>query len=541
MNVVIYARYSDSKQRDESIEGQLKVCYKFAESNGYNVIGEYIDRAFSAKTDDRPNFQKMIRDSNKKYFQGVLVYRLDRFARNRYDSAKYKYYLRKNGIKVISAREPISDDASGIILESVLEGMAEYYSVELADKVTRGMNVNAEKCLSNGGTTPLGYRIENKHYVLDEQRAPIVREIFQKYASGWSMKKICDDLNARQLKTAQGASFNKNSLHTMLKNRKYLGIYIYNGIEQPGGMPQIIDKELFEKVQDTMKANKKAPARARAKAEYILSGKLFCGYCKNGMVGISARKKTNTEFQIYNYYKCKTALHQKTCKKKTVRKEYIEDIVISECKRILTKPNIKRIAKEVVKIAQSMEDNSEIKRLELKLKELEDSKDNQMGNLRLCKDNAVRNMILEDLSKLAADIKAAAEQLEREKSRHYLVTEDQVISYLSQLVKGDISNLTYRRTLVRLFINKIFLYDDKLIITFTTGDEEVTIEDKLFDRIESDFSGDNFCISNVVGHQEKPRRFKRLGFFVFPLQVNPMGNLGIPSSGANSVWDRGFA
>ena len=426
------------------------------------------------------------------------------------------------------------------------------------------MNVNAEKCLSNGGTTPLGYRIENKHYVLDEQRAPIVREIFQKYASGWSMKKICDDLNARQLKTAQGASFNKNSLHTMLKNRKYLGIYIYNGIEQPGGMPQIIDKELFEKVQDTMRENKKAPARARAKAEYILSGKLFCGYCKNGMVGISARKKTNTEFQIYNYYKCKTALHQKTCKKKTVRKEYIEDIVISECKRILTKPNIKRIAKEVVKMAQSMEDNSEIKRLELKLKELEDSKDNQMGNLRLCKDNAVRNMILEDLSKLAADIKAAAEQLEREKSRHYLVTEDQVISYLSQLVKGDISNLTYRRTLVRLFINKIFLYDDKLIITFTTGDEEVTIEDKLFDRIESDFSGDNFCISNVVGHHRTANQ-NWFAVFLFEwskgrgplpyrssaLPENPLQNslqrvfmillLEIPSSTANSVLASDFA
>lgn len=504
MNVVIYARYSDSKQREGSIEGQLKACYDFAERNGYNVIGEYIDRAISARTANRPNFQKMIRESSKKLFQGVLVYHMDRFSRNRNDSTTYKDSLRKNGVRVISICEPISKGASGILLESMLDGLAEYYSVELSEKVKRGHHTNADKAMSNGGTTPLGYKIENHHYVLDEEKAPIVKEIFQKYASGWSMKKICDDLNARQLKTAQGVAFNKNSLHTLLKNRKYLGIYIYDGNEIPGGMPQIIDQELFDKVQDVMKANKKAPARSRARAEYILSGKLFCGYCRNGMVGVSANKKINGESQIYNYYRCKTSLHQKTCKKKTVRKEYIEDIVISECKRLLTAPNIKRIAKEVVKIAQSMEDNSEIKRLEKSVKELENSKENQMVNLRACKDDAVRNMLLEDLSKLAADIKAATEQLEREKARHYLVTEDQVIEYLTRLAKGDISNLTYRKALVRTFIKNIFLYDDKLIIAFTTGDEDVTIEDNLLDRIESDLSDEKFCISNVVGHQSKP-------------------------------------
>ena len=159
MNVVLYARYSDSKQREESIEGQLEWCYEYAKREGHSVIGEYIDRAISAKTDERPQFQKMIKDSSKKLFQGIVVYQLDRFSRNRYDSAHYKNILKKNGVGVYSAREPISDDASGILVESVLEGMAEYYSVELSQKVTRGMKTNAEKCLSNGGTTPLGYKI----------------------------------------------------------------------------------------------------------------------------------------------------------------------------------------------------------------------------------------------------------------------------------------------------------------------------------------------------------------------------------------------
>ena len=506
MNVVIYARYSDSKQREESIEGQLEACHKYAEDHGYFVVHEYIDRAFSARTDKRPQFQQMIHDSGKRLFQVILVYQYDRFYRNKDESAYYKFILNKNSVSLIAVTEPVSDDFGGKMLESFYQLMAEKYSADLSKKVKRGHHTNASKTMSNGGTTPLGYKIENHHYVLDEKQAPIVKEIFQKYADGWSMKQICDNLNERQLKTAQGSAFNKNSLHTMLKNRKYLGIYIYDGNEVPGGMPQIIDQQLFDKVQDVMKANKKAPARSRAKAEYILSGKLFCGYCKNGMVGYGGNKKAknsqNGEIIRYNYYRCKTSLYEKACAKKAVRKEYIEDIVISECKRLLTQPNIRRIAKEIVKIAQSMDDNSEIKRLEKVIKELESNKDNQMVSLRACKDDAVRNMILEDLSKLAAELKAATEQLEREKARHYLVTEDQVTDYLTQLAKGDISNLTYRKTLVRLFVNKIFLYDDKLVITFTTGDEEVTIEDKLLDKIESDLSDGKLCISNVVVHQE---------------------------------------
>ena len=135
MNVVIYARYSSDRQTEQSIEGQLKECYEYARRNGYTVIGEYIDRAISGTTDHRPEFLRMIADGDKKTFQAVLVYQLDRFARNRYDSATYKAKLKKNGIRVLSARENISDDASGVLMEAVLEGMAEYYSVELSQKI----------------------------------------------------------------------------------------------------------------------------------------------------------------------------------------------------------------------------------------------------------------------------------------------------------------------------------------------------------------------------------------------------------------------
>ena len=265
MNVVIYARHSPGpKQNEHSIEGQLEVCYEFAKRNGYNVIGEYIDRDISGKTDNRPEFLKMIKDSERKQFQGVLVYQLDRFARNRYDSAIYKKKLKKNGVRVFSAKENISEDASGILMESVLEGMAEYYSVELSQKIKRGMKTNASKCYYNGGSVPLGFKlvtaetltghnnnkIEKKKFAIDEETAPIVQKIFEKYSNGETMADIIRYLNEKNLKTSKGNEFNKNSLRKMLLNKKYIGVYSYNNKEVENGIPSIIDKDTFYKVRD---------------------------------------------------------------------------------------------------------------------------------------------------------------------------------------------------------------------------------------------------------------------------------------------------
>ncbi len=207
MNIVIYARYSSHSQTEQSIEGQLQTCYEFAKNNGHIVIGEYIDRAQSGTTDSRAEFQRMIADSDKHIFEGVLVYQLDRFARNRYDSAINKAKLKKNGVQVISARENISDDASGILVEGVLESMAEYYSAELSQKIRRGMDINAEKCLSNGSNPGLGYYVdEERRFHVDPEGAAVVREIFEMYASGKTVAEITKYLNAKQVKTSRAKS-----------------------------------------------------------------------------------------------------------------------------------------------------------------------------------------------------------------------------------------------------------------------------------------------------------------------------------------------
>ena len=191
MKAVIYARYSSHNQREESIEGQLKVCHEFAEKNGYTIVSEYIDRALSGTNDSRPDFQRMISDSNKKFFDYVIVYQLDRFARNRYDSAVYKSKLKKNGVRVLSARENITDDASGILVEGLLESMAEYYSAELSQKIKRGLNINAEKCVANGGNISLGFKVNSERkYEIDDGTAPIVRKIFEMYAAEKTVTEI---------------------------------------------------------------------------------------------------------------------------------------------------------------------------------------------------------------------------------------------------------------------------------------------------------------------------------------------------------------
>lgn len=279
MNAVIYARYSSHSQREESIEGQLKVCYEYAKRNNFNIIGEYIDRAQTGTNDNREQFQKMIADSSKHCFQGVLCYQFDRFARNRYDSATYKAKLKKNGVRVFSARENISEDASGILMESVLEGMAEYYSVELSQKVKRGMGINAEKGLYNGGTIPIGLKVDKeKHFQIDEEAAPVVRKMFEMYNNGYTIVQI------QQYLETKGLNYSKCKVRTALGNKKYIGIYTHNEKEIPNVIPQIIDNELFEDVQKLLIKNKKSRSRLKTKTEYILTTKLFCGNCKDMMV-----------------------------------------------------------------------------------------------------------------------------------------------------------------------------------------------------------------------------------------------------------------
>ena len=500
MNVVVYARYSSHNQNEQSIEGQLEYCRNYAKQHNYKIINEYIDRAQSGTNDDRPEFLKMIDDSNKKLFEGVLVYQLDRFARNRYDSAIYKRTLKKNGVRVFSARENINDDASGVLMESVLEGMAEYFSVELGQKVKRGMEINADNCYYNGGLVPLGYKlvevnsnitdangkiVKKKKFAIDEDTAPIVEKIFEMYKSGNLMADIIRYLNQKNIKTSIGGEFNKNSIRNILLNKKYIGIYTYNDIETKDGIPRIIDDETFNKVQEIMFKNKKAPARARAKTEYLLTTKLFCGECKDMMTGYSGTSKTG---RLHSYYMCNNA-RKKQCNKKAVQKDYIEDLIVEQARELLTDENIQTIAEEVVAQANKEKNSSTLNRLNNILKEKEKQRTNLFDSLKICEIDSVKKSIFEEINKMEIEITHIKDDIAIEESQHIKLTIGQVKYFLVQLRRGNVNDIKYRKALVNTLIYKVYLYDEGIAIYFNTQDKPVEKKIPSIESIESSCLG----------------------------------------------------
>lgn len=508
MNIVIYARFSCHNQNEQSIEGQLKECYAFAKRNGYTVIGEYIDRALSGTSDNRPEFKRMISDSAKKTFQLVLVYQLDRFARSRLDSATYKAILKRNGVRVVSARENITDDASGILMESVLEGMAEYYSAELAQKVKRGMRLNAEKCLYTGGGVLLGYKVNpDKTFSIDENTAYYVRKIFEMYGSGATVTEINRFLNSQNIKTVRGAEFNKNSLHGILKNKRYIGVYTYKDMEIPDGFPRIISDELFYKVQKIMETNKKAHAHLRREEEFILTTKLFCGKCREMMTGSSGTSKTG---KTYRYYVC-THAKKKLCDKKNVGKEFIEDLVVRKCRELLTDENIDIIAKAVVEVAERDIEHSNVSRLEKLIADNERAVGNLMKALEAGEIVEQITARIREKNQEKADLQR---QLAEESALHIQLTVPQVKFFLTQLRDGKADNIEYRKTLVTVLVNAIYLYDDKVTFILNVGDKPVEITEELLEDIENN-SG-VLPLKGKVHHLEtKPNHFTMVSLVSF--------------------------
>lgn len=495
MNVVIYARFSSHSQTEQSIEGQLKVCYEYARQYGHVVIGEYIDRAQSGTTDNRSDFQRMIEDSEKHAFQGVLVYQLDRFARNRYDSAINKAKLKKNGVRVLSAKENITDDASGILVEGVLESMAEYYSVELAQKITRGMQINAQKCLSNGSNPGLGYKVnKDRTFSVDEEEAQIVREIFERYAAGDIVADIIRDLNARQYRTSRGKEFNKNSINRILHNRRYIGYYIYKGEETAGGMPRIIDDALFERVQAILEANKKAPGRTKGKMEYLLTTKLFCGHCKEPMTGYGGTSKTGTR---YHYYKCNGS-KKGACKKTPVHKEQIEEAVIQACLSLFTDERIKFIADEMYKACQEDGDLLSIKRIQAAIDETEKAIENLWNALE--QGQSVQK-ITERINMREAEKRELQKQLAMEQRKKIGFDYLHILAYLDYIRSLSNQDTVKKKALINIFVNSIYLYDDYYTIVLNGGNTSLTIENIPFRSIEKRFKtgvSGTFCSSSVV-------------------------------------------
>ncbi len=463
IKAVIYARYSSHAQREESIEGQLRECHDYALKNGFIVLDEYCDRAISGRTDNRPAFQKMIKDSESGAFQAVIMYTLDRFARNRYDSAIYKAKLKKNGVKVYYAKQPLPDTPEGIILESVLEGYAEYYSQNLSRGVKRGMKDSALKCIAQM-RAPFGYKIVDKHYQIDPVEAEGVKLVFDLYLQGKKQTEIVEILNSRGYKTKTGREFQHSAIYKMLTNRMYYGLYHFGEVDIEGGVPAIVSKDTFDRVAIQVQKNKRHKGHYKTDVNFLLTTKLFCGHCGRSMVGESGQSHTG---RIYYYYKCLDKKKGGECKKRPVPKDWLEKEVIDyTVQEILTDDVIKDIATQAAAgMRREAENDSVLQDLKAKLKDV----DKKLENLsRAIEDGVYTPTTKQRLLDLEAEKEDLQIQIDREGIKKPVLTAEQIAYWLQTLRTVRTPDEAFYEKIIDTFINKITVTD--------INDDDLSIE-----------------------------------------------------------------
>lgn len=479
---VIYARYSSHSQSEQSIEGQLAAANAYAKAHGYTVIREYCDRAQTGRNDNRDAFQRMLSDTDKRQFDVIITWKVDRIGRNREDIAFNKHRCKKNGIRIEYVAENLPDSAESVILESVLEGMAEYYSLQLSTNIRRGQLESARKLQCVGGTRPLGYDVDKKtkKYIIDEKTAPIVKQIFERYAKGSTEFEIIRWLNEMGIQTTRKKPFTKSSLATLLHNEKYIGVYTYgDSVRVEDGMPAIVDKGTFDRVQELMKVNRRAPSHTWTHQEYILTDKLFCGTCGSPMVGESGFSKTGAK---YSYYSCVGKRKKGICSKRPVRQDWIEDRVLKATREILADDEvIDFIADKTYAYYLTVNGNEEQRTmLANELASVDTSIDRLVSAIEAGAFNDRIKSRLDDLNAQKARITASMAELEL--ASGFRLTRDHISFFLRKFRDADFSNRDCQKRLVQIFVNSVFVYDDKLKIVYNYSDGNNTVT---LDNIES--------------------------------------------------------
>ena len=463
---VIYARYSSHSQGEQSIEGQLHDAYEYARREEMMVVGEYIDRAKSGTRDDRAAFQRMIKDSDKKQFKFILVWKLDRFARNRYDSAIYKAKLKKNGVRVISIMERIQDDPEGIILEGMLESMAEYYSANLSVNIKRGQRETTAKGKYCGGQIPYGYKAENGRLVEDPHTAPVIREVFQRYAAGESMVSIVEDLNGRGIRTSSGTQLTRVTFTRALSNTVYIGRMKYKDQIVEGCADQLIDQSTFDQVQIRIAAHKQAPAARKAQEPYLLQGKVYCGICGAKMVSDNGRSAGG---KCYKYYSCRNkksaAKGADRCVKKPEKKDYLEEYVVGQTVNyVLREENMRRISRALVQQYDKEFGSKNIQAKERAIAKAE----SEILNLTDClmdAPKAARQRIydkIETLEAQKADMEIDLAKLKIATDIRF--TEAEIMAWLRQFCTDPVD----AAAIIDTFVNSVYVFEDRIVILYNT-------------------------------------------------------------------------
>ena len=480
--LVAYYRYSGGGgQTEQSIEGQRRDCEAWAKSHGLIISHEYIDRHISGKTDNRAAFQQMMQDSDRHAFDLLICWKTDRLARNRYDSAVYKSRLRKNGVKILYAAESYADGPEGIILEGLMESLAEYYSAELSQKLRRGQRESALKCHSLGGYHALGLTTNKNHeFVIDETQAPTVRYIFERYVAGDTAAEIVQQLNAEGKRTVRGNAFNKNSVLRIITNERYTGTYICksHGVRVEHAFPALIDRDLFDRAQRKLEQNRSGRAPAAGRADYILSGKLFCGCCNSVMKGISG----NGNGGKYFYYTCPRRAEKK-CKKHNIEKSFLENLVVqATANHILTPGKLEEIADRMIELQKADLARPDPER-EMLVSELAENTRKQANILQTIEAGAASAKLAARLTALEQQEAALTDRLteiDLQRSQAPIFTREQLIFLLEQFRRDpDEQDDDYKRRILTTFVTGVWLTDDKVLVQFALNGKSSTPESVL--------------------------------------------------------------
>ena len=507
---VIYARYSSNSQTEQSIEGQIRVCREYAQRNNLAVAGTYIDRATTGTNDNREQFQKMLKDSDKKAWDYVLCYKLDRFSRNKYEMAIHRKHLKDNGVKILSAMENIPETPEGVLLESLLEGMNQYYSEELSQKTKRGLRETRIKGNYMGGPINYGYKVVHEttgeqtaaKVAVNEAEAPILLHIFEAYAAGNRIPDIVRELDDRGIRN-RGNPFTVNSIYFMLQQEKYTGVYNFNGETFTHIYPAIIPKELYKIVRKRVDANK--TGKHVIGVDYILMGKCFCGYCGHKLRSAAG---TTTDGTILRYYRCPYSKKDVNCHNKSVRKEVLEQIVIDALTNEITKPeNIALITDNVFALyTAKFTDDSDLHRYEKELS---------------ATDKAIKNMLTAiEEGIFTPSTKQRLTELEEKKVRleqaitiknaqeKNLLTKADIERYICDAVKLS------AKQMIELLVERIDVHVDKICIKLRYSD---TPPDITTDPTDKDSLSDNDIkeIEQNTANARLDRKFSCRGFLLF--------------------------
>jgi DNA invertase Pin-like site-specific DNA recombinase len=500
---VIYARYSSHNQKEESIEQQVEECMAFAKLNRIKIIQVYADKALSGRTDKRPQFQKMMRDAEKKDFSVVVAYKSNRIARDMLSALKYEDRLSQYGIETLYAKEEFGNTAAGRFALRTMMNVNQFYSENMAEDIKRGMRDNAENCKVNGAL-PLGYvKGTDGRYAIDPKEAAIVREIFDKVLDGVAFADIANELNARGIKTKQGNLWNKNSFHRMVTNDVYIGVYRHSGFVKEDGVPPILEKEVFFAMQKHLATKKNPRGRHRENNDYLLTGKLRCGYCRSYMVGVSGTSRTGDK---HYYYTCNDRRTGGSCKKENVRKDYIERVVAELTQRfILQDEVIEWIADNAMDLLSSSGSEAEIAEMEAEVAENRKATKNIMSAIEQGIFTATTKERLLELEQNISDLERSI-ALARAATESSTVTKEHIIWHLRKLKDGNIENKDFQKNLINTFVKEVYLWDDNIEIDYYYTGKRNSITKALSELGLAGNSGvQSVLTSTPGGHHSFPR------------------------------------